>query len=125
MDRPRLQDHEFEEAWKAYTGLPHAHFLNSATSGLHLAVRLLKERYGWQDGDEIISTPLTFVSTNHAILYERLLAGLRRRRRVSVSRSRIGRGAHHAADAGGDLRRPRRQQPAGSTTSCVSAASAA
>ena len=63
---------QFEEAWKAQTGLPHAHFLNSATAGLHLAVRLLKERDGWRDGDEIISTPLTFVSTNHAVLYERL-----------------------------------------------------
>lgn len=63
---------EFEEAWRRYSGLPHAHFLNSATSGLHLAVRLLKEREGWQDGDEVISTPLTFVSTSHAILYERL-----------------------------------------------------
>jgi len=63
---------QFEDAWKAQTGLPHAHFLNSATSGLHLAVRLLKEKHGWQDGDEIISTPLTFVSGNHAILYERL-----------------------------------------------------
>jgi dTDP-4-amino-4,6-dideoxygalactose transaminase len=63
---------EFEEAWKQYTGLPHAHYLNSATAGLHLAVRLLKEKYSWQDGDEIITTPLTFVSTNHAILYEHL-----------------------------------------------------
>jgi dTDP-4-amino-4,6-dideoxygalactose transaminase len=62
----------FEQAWQTYTGLPHAHFVNSATSGLHLAVRLLKERDGWNDGDEIISTPLTFVSSNHAILYERL-----------------------------------------------------
>ena len=34
-----------------------AHFLNSATSGLHLAVRLLKERNVWSDGDEIIRTP--------------------------------------------------------------------
>lgn len=63
---------EFEEAWKRYTDLPHAHFLNSATAGLHLAVRLLKEHDGWREGDEIITTPLTFVSTNHAILYERL-----------------------------------------------------
>jgi dTDP-4-amino-4,6-dideoxygalactose transaminase len=63
---------EFEQAWQAYTGLPHAHFLSSATAGLHLAVRLLKEHGGWQDGDEIITTPLTFVSTNHAILYEKL-----------------------------------------------------
>lgn len=63
---------EFEEAWKQYTGLPHAHFLNSATAGLHLAIRIFKDAYGWEDGDEIITTPLTFVSTNHAILYERL-----------------------------------------------------
>ena len=63
---------EFEDAWKDYTGLPHAHFLNSATAGLHLAVRLLKEKHGWKDGDEIITTPFTFVSTNHAILYENL-----------------------------------------------------
>lgn len=63
---------EFEAAWRDYTGLPSAHFVNSATAGLHLAVRLLKESRGWGDGDEIITTPLTFVSTNHVILYERL-----------------------------------------------------
>lgn len=63
---------EMEEAWKSYTGLPHAHFLNSATSGLHLALRIFKTRDGWQDGDEVITTPLTFVATNHAISYEQL-----------------------------------------------------
>lgn len=63
---------ELEENWKKYTGLPNAHFLNSATVGLHLAVKILKEEKGWTDGDEIISTPLTFVSTNHAIAYENL-----------------------------------------------------
>jgi dTDP-4-amino-4,6-dideoxygalactose transaminase len=63
---------EFEQAWREYTGLQHAYFLNSATAGLHLAVRLLKEQWDWQEGDEIITTPLTFVSTNHSILYEKL-----------------------------------------------------
>lgn len=63
---------KLEENWKEYTKLPNAHFLNSATVGLQLAVQVLKEEYGWNDGDEIISTPLTFVSTNHAILYEKL-----------------------------------------------------
>ncbi|MBW7959596.1 MAG: DegT/DnrJ/EryC1/StrS family aminotransferase [Anaerolineae bacterium] len=63
---------DLEQAWRDYTDLPHAYFLDSATSGLHLAVRLLKESDGWQDGDEVITTPLTFVSTNHAILYEGL-----------------------------------------------------
>jgi len=63
---------EFEEAWKKYTGLPNAHFLNSNTIGLHLAVKIFKTKLDWQDGDEIITTPLTFVSTNHAILFENL-----------------------------------------------------
>lgn len=59
----------FEEAWKKYSGFEHAHFLNSATAALHLAFLLLKEKHGWSGGDEIITTPFTFVSTNHAILY--------------------------------------------------------
>ncbi len=63
---------EFENKWKEYTGLPNAHFLTSNTVGLHLAVHILKKKFGWNDGDEIITTPLTFVSTNHAIMYENL-----------------------------------------------------
>jgi dTDP-4-amino-4,6-dideoxygalactose transaminase len=62
----------FEAAWCEHTGLPHAHFVNSASAGLHLAFKLLKEQGGWAAGDEVITTPLTFVSTNHAILYEDL-----------------------------------------------------
>lgn len=60
---------EIEREWSAYTGLPHSHFLNSNTSGLHLALEVLRRRHGWEAGDEIITTPLTFVSSNHAILY--------------------------------------------------------
>ena len=63
---------ELESKWKEYTGHKNACFLNSNTSGLHLAVNILKRHGGWQDGDEIISTPITFVATNHAILYENL-----------------------------------------------------
>lgn len=58
-----------ETAWKEYTGLPHAHFLNSNTVGLHLAFELFKSKFGWDNDAEVITTPLTFVSTNHAILY--------------------------------------------------------
>ena len=65
---------EFEKKWCEYTGHKHAHFLNSATEGLRLAVEILKRDNGWSDGDEIISTPITFVSTNHAILYSHLKA---------------------------------------------------
>ena len=62
----------FEKKWCEYTNLPHAHFLNSATAGLDLGVRILKEKYNWNDGDEIITSAFTFVSTNHAILYHNL-----------------------------------------------------
>lgn len=65
---------EFETQWKRYTGLPHAHFVNSGTAGLHLAVKILKDVYGWEEYvGEVITTPLTFVSTNHVIMYERLV----------------------------------------------------
>src|SRR5260221_7350206 len=60
---------EFESAWKEYTGLPHAHFLSSNTVGLHLALEVFKLRHKWSAGDEVITTPLTFVSSNHAILH--------------------------------------------------------
>lgn len=65
---------QFEEEWKKYTGHPYAYYLNSNTVGLHLAVKILKLENGWNDSDEIISTPITFVSTNHAILYENMHA---------------------------------------------------
>lgn len=63
---------KFEEEWKNYTGHENAHYLNSATVGLRLAVEILKKENGWSNDDEIITTPITFVSTNHAILYEHL-----------------------------------------------------
>jgi dTDP-4-amino-4,6-dideoxygalactose transaminase len=63
---------DFEEAWKEYSGAKTCHMLNSATSGLDLAVKQLKMKHGWKDGDKILTTPLTFVSSNHAILYNNL-----------------------------------------------------
>lgn len=63
---------DVENKWKEYTKLPNAHFINSNTSGLHLAIKILKDTNKWDNNDEIITTPLTFVSTNHAILYENL-----------------------------------------------------
>jgi dTDP-4-amino-4,6-dideoxygalactose transaminase len=59
---------QFEDEWKAYTGLPNAHFLSSATTGMNLALEIMKQEYGWADGDEVITTSFTFISTNHAIL---------------------------------------------------------
>lgn len=60
---------QFENAWREFTGFSHAHFVNSSTAGLHLALEILKRRLRWHAGDEVITTPLTFVSTNHTILH--------------------------------------------------------
>jgi len=63
---------EFEECFKQHTYFDNAHFVNSATAGLHLALNVLKKQNNWDDKSEIITTPLTFISTNHSILYENL-----------------------------------------------------
>ena len=63
---------EFEKAWTDYTCLNNAIFTNSCTSALILAIDCLKHKYGWNAGGEIITTPNTFVSTNHAILHNQL-----------------------------------------------------
>lgn len=65
---------EFEEAWKKYTGHKYAYYINSNTAGLYMAVDTLKGKLSWNDGDEVISTPLTFISTNHAIAKSNLKA---------------------------------------------------
>lgn len=62
----------FEENFKKYTGFPNAHYVASNTVGLQIAIKILKDVNKWKDNDEIISTPLTFVSSNHAILYNNL-----------------------------------------------------
>lgn len=63
---------DFERAWMDYTGHKNAIFTNSCTSALILALDCLKNKYLWSDGDEIITTPNTFVATNHSILHNRL-----------------------------------------------------
>jgi perosamine synthetase len=57
----------FEQAFAEYVGMSYCVGLNSCTSALHLGLHLL----GLAPGAEVITTALTFISTNHAILYER------------------------------------------------------
>jgi len=58
---------EFEQVFAAYVGNRYCVGLNSCSAALHLALRILD----LPEGSEVITTPITFVSTNLAILYER------------------------------------------------------
>jgi perosamine synthetase len=55
---------EFERRFAEYIGVKYAIALNSCTAALHLALFLCEIK-----GAEVITTPMTFISTNHAILY--------------------------------------------------------
>jgi perosamine synthetase len=57
----------FEELFAAFVGTRHACAVSSGTAGLHLAVRLA----GVGPGDEVITTPITFVATSNAVLFEK------------------------------------------------------
>lgn len=54
---------EFERRIAYYVGVEHGVFVNSATAGLHLALMA----HGVQPGDEVITTPMTFVATVNVI----------------------------------------------------------
>jgi perosamine synthetase len=57
---------EFEQRFAARVGAPHASAVSSGTAGLHLALR----GAGVEPGDEVITTPFSFVASANAIVYE-------------------------------------------------------
>ncbi len=56
---------QFEKDFAAYCGAKHAIGFNSGTSALHVGLMLLNVK----PGDEVITTPMTFVATSWAISY--------------------------------------------------------
>jgi perosamine synthetase len=62
---PRLS--EFEEAFASWVGSDDAVAVSSGTAALHLGVRAL----GWGEGDEVLTTPLSFVASANCLLNER------------------------------------------------------
>lgn len=57
---------QFKDDFAKYTGTKHAIAVNSGTSGLHLIVKAL----GIKAGDEVITTPFSFVASANCILFE-------------------------------------------------------
>jgi dTDP-4-amino-4,6-dideoxygalactose transaminase len=64
-----LQIEAFEAAFCKITGRKHAIGVNSGTSGLHLCVHAA----GIEEGDIVITTPFSFVSSSNVMLFERAI----------------------------------------------------
>jgi perosamine synthetase len=62
---PRLA--EFERLFAMRVGVPLASAVSSGTAGLHLALRAV----GVGEGDEVLTSPFSFVASANAALYER------------------------------------------------------
>jgi perosamine synthetase len=58
---------QFEQAFAARVGARFASALSSGTAGLHLALRAV----GVSDGDEVVTSPFSFVASANAVLFER------------------------------------------------------
>jgi len=61
---PRMLD--FEEGLAARAGAKHVSAVSSGTAGLHLAIRAA----GVEPGDEVVTTPFSFVASANCVLYE-------------------------------------------------------
>ena len=58
---------EFERSFAGRLGVAHASAVSSGTAGLHLALRAV----GVGEGDEVVTSPFSFVASANAIVYER------------------------------------------------------
>ena len=56
----------FERAFADHLGVPDAVAVSSGTAALHLGVRAL----GWGEGDEVVTSPFSFVASANCLLYE-------------------------------------------------------
>jgi perosamine synthetase len=56
----------FEQELAAWLGAEDAVAVSSGTAALHLGVRAL----GWGEGDEVVTSPLSFVASSNCLLYE-------------------------------------------------------
>ena len=61
---PKLE--QFERDFADWLGDGYAVAVSSGTAALHLGVRAM----GWAEGDEVITSPLSFVASSNCLLYE-------------------------------------------------------
>lgn len=63
---------ELEERFAEIHGAKYALFTSSGTAALKIALHALKDKYGWQDGDEVIIPAVTFVATMNVVIMNNL-----------------------------------------------------
>src|SRR5580658_3348065 len=62
----------FEKEFAAAHQSKYGVFCNSGTSALQIALATLKERYGYEDGDEVLVPAITFIATSNVVLQNNL-----------------------------------------------------
>lgn len=61
-----------EQGFAAEHQVKHAVFCNSGTSALQIALAALRERYGYEDEDEVLVPAVTFIATSNIVIQNRL-----------------------------------------------------
>lgn len=76
LDSGRLSYGDFTRRFESKMAKLHdrrwAIFCNSGTSALHVSLSVLKDKYAWRDGDEVIVPSVTFIATSNVVLHNRL-----------------------------------------------------
>lgn len=63
---------QFEEKMAKIHGRDFAIFCNSGTSALQVALQVLKDKYKWSDGDEVLVPSVTFIATSNVVIHNNL-----------------------------------------------------
>lgn len=76
LDSGRLSAGPFTAAFEKQIAQLHGAaagvMMNSGTGALQVALQALKEKYVWNDGDEVIVPALTFLATSNIVLYNNM-----------------------------------------------------
>ena len=64
--------HKFEKAFSKMFNVKHSHMVNSGSSANLVLMTALKLRYGWEDDDEILVSPVGFPTSVSVIHQNRL-----------------------------------------------------
>lgn len=73
LDNQRLSQGKYVSAFEKKFSSLHGHkygvMCSSGTSALHLALLALKEKYHWDNDDEVLVPAITFIATSNAVLH--------------------------------------------------------